>query len=384
MAVGVTGAAIVLALAGCGDDEVVLGDEVLALYVSPQSSTSGLLNDDGRVYLIDADGSHQEIETSVMDVGELEWTEDGLHFADSESDYRLDRSGLEVVESPKPDMQASLHDMGDVVVGIYNEGLVDEMDYQMRLVEAGPQDSTSAAITGVIGAVSRCDDTLYGVGQATGPFLEEYPPGADGAPSWVLYELWPGPQQVIGAADRASADDVASDAPCDDGVIYSLNVASDDPSTLVDARHVLVSWDTRTGERTETDLVSASGDRIALDVDGLWQFDSASLVDGELRWMFSDGVVRSTDVASGVTEPVVETGLTEDAPGSAVRTAFAGDLLFALAFPGEGGGDGPVLHQFSLETGSGEVLFTASGIDPVVSPDMVPRGIAISPEVGSD
>lgn len=384
LAAGTTGVALALVLTGCGDDDVALEDKVLALYMSPQAKTSGILDRTGHVHLFAAEGSVETIDTAVMDVGQLEWTDDGLYFADSENDYRLDGSGLTVTESPKPDMQASLHDMGDVVVGIYNDGLVGELDYRMSLVESGVETSTATSISGVITTVARCDDALYGVGQATGPFLEDHPLTSAGSPAWVVYEVWPGPQRVVGVPETIVDDSsYSSDAPCEDGTFYTLAPTSDDPSTLVDPRHALMSWDTRTGERTETDLVTPAGDRLDLDVDGVWHVDSSSLVDGRLLSLYSDGVVRSTDVATGATEELFATGLTSEAPGSDLLTAFAGDDLYVLHFPGEGGEGDVAFYRYSTESGSEELLFTTSEIDPVVAGNLIPRGLAISPELSN-
>ena len=40
-------------------------------------------------------------------------------------------------------------------------------------------------------------------------------------------------------------------------------------------------------------------------------------------------------------------------------------------------------YRYSTESGSEELLFTTSEIDPVVAGNLIPRGLAISPELSN-
>ncbi|GAB3174667.1 hypothetical protein GCM10027059_47230 [Myceligenerans halotolerans] len=393
-----------LALAGCqgpGEPEpfrlgesvepeaaVRLGDARLAFYLSPQYTSLAEGHDEAFVVLAGADGSTRAIRTTGMDGGRLAWTGEGLFFADAERDYLLDESGLSATPSAKPDGQVSLHQVGDAVVGLYNEGFTEDGGYREHVVEHRDGASASRPVEGAFWTVARCEDAVYGWTRAMGPALEEYPAGADGGAPALLTRLWPGDAEVVATAPVAAdaPDDTASDAPCADGVVHVLTAVpygEADADGVRPPRTVLRSWDTGSGERTDHELVDTAGEPLGLMVDDMLfaQYDGASVAGGELRWLGADGTVRATELGSGRTRELFAAA---DPGGDQVvaerRAVFARDAMFVLEIPRDPAGD-LVLVRHAGDDGAREELLRVAGVAGELGVDMVLRGVALPPEL---
>ncbi len=308
-------------LAGCGGtaslqerevsrDEVRLGDAVFAAFLSPQS-VSFSRGTTGYLLLVDKDGEFRTLRTEPMDNGQPVWTSDGLFFADSSHDFLLDDEGLSVVQSPKPDYQNALLEVGGSVVGVYNHGFVGDSGYRDVVVAYSEGASTTTAVEGDYGIVADCDGELVGWSEVPGTLAEsEGLPELDDESSTtrsVLSRLWPTDQEVLGVHDaEGSAGTAVVEAPCLDGVVHVLGsrtVGEQDSTGAYAMAPVLLSWSTVTGERVSHDLVDGMGEVLPLTVDHLSQaqYGSASVEAGALRWLAPDGVVYSTELATGVT-----------------------------------------------------------------------------------
>lgn len=378
---------VVLDRAGVPEDEAALGDAVLAMYLSPQSSSFARGRDTGYVVLVDADSTVRTLATGGMDTGLLHWSEDGLFFADPERDYLLTADGLTTTPSPKTNAQVSLHRIGSRHVAVYNDGFTDEGGYRTELVVQERGRAELAPREGMPWTVARCGDSLVGVQEATGPLEREYPPDAEGIRPRLLVRLWPGNPEVLAAVPATHDEplDSATDAPCLDGVVHVLThrpYGEPDADGVRPRRHVVLAWDTGSGELTYHGLVDEAGEPLALDEEATTfaQYGADSVVDGELRWFGPDGVVRGTDLATGRTRDLVATTSRVDDTNSAVAVLTERDA-FALDVPDDDLAQDMVLTRYPLDGGEPEEVVRVTGVNAERTVNLVLRGIAVGPHV---
>lgn len=392
------GCVVVGILAGCSgvaalrDHEVEpedarLGDAVVAFFLSPQS-LSFSHGATGYLVLVDADGRYRALLTEPMDVGRPVWTDDGLFFADSGHDYLLSDDGLSVVESVKPDYQNALLEIDGSTVGVYNHGFVGESGYRDVLVAHTAGKSTATPLEGDFGIVADCAGVLVGWTEIAGTIpedagLPELPDTSETVRS-VLSRLWPGEQTALGIhEDEGSASTGAVAAPCLDGVVHVLGsrrIGAADGTGGYAMVPVLLSWDTETGERVSRDLVDHDGHRLDLSTDEISsaQYSSASVADGRLRWLAPSGGVFSTELATGVTKELFDTGISIWG-GRSASALFTDDDLFVLASPTDY--RGPLeLQRFALADGAADQVLSVDGITSALSVNLVLRGVAVAPE----
>lgn len=395
----VAGCIVVGIVAGCSgvsalrDHEVEpedahLGDAVVAFFLSPQSVTFSH-GSTGYLVLVDADGHYRVLLTEPMDVGRPVWTDDGLFFADSGHDYLLSDDGLSVVESVKPDYQNALLEIDGSMVGVYNHGFVGESGYRDVLVAHTAGRSTTTPLEGDFGVVADCAGVLVGWTEIAGTIPEdagmpELPDTSETVRS-VLSRLWPGDQTVLGThEDEGSAGTGVVTAPCLDGIVHVLGsrrVGAADSTGGYGMAPVLLSWDTETGERVSRDLVDHDGGRLDLSTDEISsaQYGSASAADGRLRWLAPSGGVFSTELATGVTTELFDTGISLW-DGRSASTLFTEDDLYVLASPTDS--RGPLeLQRFALADGASDQVVSVDGITSALSVHLVLRGVAVAPEV---
>jgi hypothetical protein len=369
-------------------DEIQLGDAVLAAFLSPQS-VSFSRGTTGYLVLVDKDGEFRTLLTEPMDNGQPVWTNDGLFFADSAHDFLLDGAGLSVVESAKPDYQNGLVEVGGAVVGVYNHGFTGESGYRDVVVTFADGVSEATAVEGDYGVVADCGGELVGWSEVPGTLAESDDlvdlDDESSTTRSVLSRLWPGEQTVLGVHDaEGSAGMAVVEAPCLDGVVHVLGsrtVGEQDSTGAYAMAPVLLSWSTVTSEQVSHDLVDEDGEVLPLTVDHLSQaqYSSTSVAAGALRWLAPDGVVHSTDLATGVTRELFDTGISQW-DGRSASSAFTGDDLYVMAGPSDS--EGPLeLLRFGLTDGSSEVVLTVDGVSSSLSVDLVLRGVALDPTV---
>lgn len=303
-------------------DAAALGGTEVAVYLSEQwrdFDARGLGT--GYVVLIDGDGGVRAIRTAGMDEGLLLWTERGLAFSDVESDFLLADS-LRVTASPKRgSQQALISGPDDSMIGLYNEGFT-ETGYLEHAVTTTDTGAISREVEGYYQVTGSCDGTLFGLAEPMGEYAEAAarlgPLQADaqyGYPTLMLSQLSgtsDGRERVVDMEAVKESNQWGSDAPCRDGELVYLAITYDADGTQ---RASLRVWSTRTGEQVERTLVTPDGEPIP--VDEFAGFDlrpTALALRGEqLDWLGVDGVLSSTNLATGVTEALfaVETfGLT--------------------------------------------------------------------------
>lgn len=378
---------VVLDRASVPESDVALGDAVLAMYLSPQSYSFANGYDTGYVVLVDADGTVRTLVTGGMDTGLLHWSEDGLFFADPERDYLLTADGLTTTASPKTNAQVSLHRVGTRHVAVYNDGFTEQGGYRTELVVHEGGRSELAPHEGMPWTVARCGDQLVGIQEATGPLEREYPPDGDGIRPRLLVRLWPGTPDVLARVPATHDEplDGAPDAPCLDGVVHVLTYrpyGEPDADGVRARRHVVLAWDTVSGDLDHHELVDEAGEPLALDGDAtsFAQYGADSLVDGELRWFGPDGVVRGTDLATGRTRELVATTSRVDDTNSAVAVLSERDA-FVLDVPDDDLAQDMVLTRYPLDGDEPAEVLRVAGVNAERTVHLVLRGIAIAPHV---
>lgn len=288
-------------------DELQLGDTVVALALSPRAD--GVAADQsGYVVLVQPDGSIEVIETSGMENAQLDWTADGLIFADTQYDYFLADS-LTRIPSPKTNFQEGLFGMRSsdgqpTIVGVYNQGQgEDQFEYVNETVVSTADSADHSEIEGAYFLVGRCDDRVAGVGQTSGEYLQ----GEYRSDDWFerthmlawLTGTDDGQEDVVSVKVGPVSGIAADDAPCVDNTLFYLAEFTDAGGGPDLALH---AWNLDSGERQELPIRDESGlalnDQEALPYS---QYGSSSIRNGNLEWMDGVGRVWQTSLESGVT-----------------------------------------------------------------------------------
>ncbi|WP_084959529.1 hypothetical protein [Thermoactinospora rubra] len=324
------------------ETKVRLGDAVMAFFVGPQNSEMyspvGEVHEPGYLVLVDADGSFRAVKTKRMDMMTPVWSGHGLYFADEGSDYRLTASGLTRVANPKITAQNLMFALPkDGSVGVYNNGFGANGGYSNQVAVTTEGDARLYDVQGNYFTGASCDGQIFGLTNRPGTHESEAAklPGmtstADpAARPQMLARLYPqsagGGEKVIAWRPHFGGGTPAGQVPCHDGVITFLSWDTD-----ADGREQprIVSWDTVSGDYQAHPLIFDDATKLDFDDFGYIVQDRQ---DGQLHWVYADGRVFSTDVATGKTATLFNTAL-----GTGVTRpmqtlfAFSGTQLHALS-----------------------------------------------------
>lgn len=364
-------------------------DVVMAMYLSPQTFEWGA---PGYVLLIDKGGQVSAIRTSGMDVADMVWDENGLFFSDTERDYRLDKSGLTTWDSPKTNLQIAMYSQpnGDSYVGVYNLGF-GGTDSPFSYIEQVVHTSNDGAVRydapGYSTLTAQCGDEVFSVHEIGEPYLERAqvmgakPRGAP-PPYWpdMLSKIYPSPQtwpDAIRATDSVGmiAYGYAFRATCRGTRIISVNGGG-----VYHSPHVVV-WPTVGGSPEFQLIRGPQGEVLKLEDDVAMAATSAdwSRIDGELIWFGGDGIVRATDVITGFTVELWDSG-TDMRRLPFNKVAFQDSDVYVLSTVGENSSTPFVkLRVHDLESGTTREILTMKLDVGKVGSTLVARDMEIRP-----
>ncbi|MDR1791004.1 MAG: hypothetical protein LBR20_05025 [Propionibacteriaceae bacterium] len=379
-------------LAGCypvgggqtmDESEVKLGDTVLALYATTQSMDEVSV---GYVMLFDAEGEVKQIQTKGMDNGMIGWDDNGLFFADTERDFRLDQDGLTAWESPKSDFQDALFRKpdGSGYVALYNLGFDDDLGYTDQVVDTTGNSSQVYEMVGWQRVAGWCDGSMYGISEAAGPYIPLAQ--AQGATEretafyWpdVLTQLYPKPDSAEAAYRSVRPDQnitetayYAQTNSCSDGSLITINEDDTTDKGWVSSVTVWpVDGGTPVTHEMDIDPEIASFAQTAS-----WSPDPQHVV-----WLGGDGIVRSTNTTDGTSTELWDSETDFGATGSSQAT-FVGDTVFIFHPTGEANDGNMQLTSHNLTTGeTRDILTTSHGVGDDRFP-LLPRGIAVNPNL---
>jgi hypothetical protein len=372
--------------------EAKLGDTVLAFYLSPDSEigTSKAENRPAYLVLVQADGSKKLIETSGMREPHIAWSGRGLFFSDDTRDYILGKDGLASFENKKSSLQQSAFALPDDkgFLAVYNEGF-SESGYRNQVAVTTSAGSQLYQVEGNYYMNALCGGVLNGIATQSGTHL---PASADvpgmrskvdtSAEPELLSQLYPateGREKVLNWRAAFNAGDHNRHVPCHNGVITFLSDYADADGK---PHMTIVSWDTTTGEYTEQPLVDAQKRPITDELSDPETFsqksyDARAARDGHLEWLAGDGRIMSTDIASGVTVPRFDTGLTSDSNSSS-QAAFTEQSIHLIQETFDG--RTPVkIKQFDRATGKLVTEIAVSGLAEQLGLEFNLRSIAVPP-----
>lgn len=351
---------------------VSLGEAQVALFISPQ--TPDFIGQ-GRVVLIDPDGSHRSVKTSGMDVGGLSWTHRGLWWADTKGAHRLNDS-LHSVSGPRPNMQQGIWELPDgTVLSLYNDGWDGKVYLEPVRIDTA-ESSRQVDAYGRQRVTALCGEALYGVAEVNGPIGAPIVHPAPREPNlrWMITRLAgarEGQGQVlIGSIDMPQAGFSGETVPCR-GTTMAFIASPDDerlPTTVV-------SIDVATGRSISKPLVDEYGHTLAprgYDV----IFGESALDASGLVWFSGDGLVRHTELATGVTRVLWDSGLAQSETIDP-RAQITGQEILILERPVDT--DLPLrLHRCTLLSGHCKVQ-QIDGINNLTDIHNIIRGFAVRP-----
>lgn len=349
---------LTFALTGCswGNSETntpeALGEAEYALCFSAPSSDMDGKHQDGKVVLVEKDGSFSQVPTWGMDQCSLEWTSAGLFFSDMKKDYRFSADGLDSVDSVKTDSQyAMLATEPGTAVGLFNLGFT-ESGYATQVVTTDGASSSLEVVEGGYFIAAQCEGTVFGIGLATGPYSETGDPDTEPMVLNQLTGTTDGKEKNIGSSTQAREGTVLGDAPCVDGKIYYI---SDERRSGLGApsQAVLSIWDTKTGEYESTALHTTQNMEpfISEDGTGLPQVTQHSVKNGTLEWYGVEDSIMSTDLVTGTTErKFAVSGLSDNSASS--KAIFTDTEVVILA----DNNDGSPYRIFRYDRTTGEEL----------------------------
>jgi hypothetical protein len=367
---------------GGGPSETRIGDAVLAFYVSPQAPIADA-SGPAFVVLVDADGSTRSIETAGMDNGQLDWSIEGLHFADVDNDYVLG-DDLRIAPSPKTDLQQAMFATeGSGSIGLYNEGL-GSTGYVETVVLTDASGASSADVSGAYEVTAMCGGDLFGVAPTALPPTQDAEGASEdtGREELALARLSgtiDGGEEIIATVPDEGSVQIAAAAPCGEGIMRSLvGLGSGDGWT----RSIVRSWDTATGEVSDRPLTDVDGRPLAPSTEDVLfaQYDEGSMRNGRFEWLAAAGRIMSTDPATGVTvERFAVGGRSTGAEN--VSSVFADDRIWIVSDAQDGEG---TLTVFAYDRASGTEIdrFVVQSADGAERPDLVLRDAAARPAVG--
>lgn len=353
-------------------EKVQLGDTVIAFTVGPSNHemSSSFNADDhpGYVVLIDDRGNVSTIETTPTDLASLAWNERGLHFADDQHDYRLDAAGLTVVDNPKSYWQNLMFalDTGETV-GVFNDGHTEDGYANQVAVTAGEHSETYAVEGNYFGGAD-CNGQVFGLAADPGTHATEAAalPGmrSDDATATphMLARLYPpsssGREEVIAWRDAFDVT-VSGALPCIEDELVFLAA---DKNAEGNVQAAVVSWNVDTGESRSVPV--SFTDTAPLDpyIVSSADYNALSLADGRLSWVADDGRVFTTDVETGATEAMFDTGLDHQVGGDQTSIwTFSESKIHAIEQDYRNEDEPVTYHTFDRVTG--ETTSFPIGID---------------------
>jgi hypothetical protein len=333
------------------ENEVKLGDAVMAFFVGPQNSEMytpvGEVHEPGYLALVNADGSFYAVKTKRMDMMRPIWSDHGLYFADESSDYHLTASGLTKIESPKTTAQNLMFVLPNGgSVGIYNGGDGDHGGYNNQVAVTTEGGARLYNVQGNYFTGARCDDRIFGLTDTLGTHEHEARelPGMtstvdpDASPQ-MLALLYPadGGEKVVAWRPHFGSGTPGGQVPCHDGVITFLSWDIDAEGR---EQPKIVSWDTDTGDHQAYPLTFDDGTKLDSEDFGYvvqdWQ-------DGQLHWVYADGRVFSTDSTTGKTTTLFDTSLGTGARRP-VKTLYAFSDIHLHTFSAIRGAEGDITY----------------------------------------
>lgn len=322
-----------------------------------------------------------------MDTGRLNWTSEGLFFADTERDYLLNES-LQSWDNPKPNLQDLALETPEGILSVYNDGFDGEVYTETVTLSGSGGPETTHTIDGYNQIFALCDQDLVGIAELSGPDLTTAATDAGliDKPSvgdLMLTRLYPSratPQETLASAVHSEAGAFTHGlVPCTDGVVtYFWTPENDSGAGLT----TVTRWNTRTGKRSSAILTMPDQTRLTWNNDGLNPFSGTVYApdldaDGRLVWFGGDGVMRATDPDSGLTTELWRSPLPAE-PRDPTSIRFAGSDLLLLEVPSDL--DQPVvLHRFDILSGQDDIVVTIPELNRRTSLDLVVRGVAVRP-----
>ncbi|WP_435299960.1 hypothetical protein [Timonella sp. A28] len=300
---------LVVVASGCslGESKIpaaeALGEAEYALCFSEQSRDIVDDGEYGKVVLVNEGGGMSQVSTQGMDVCSMAWADKGLFFSDRSADFRVDADGVTRFDSPKTDSQYSMLAVSpDTAVGLYNYGFTDG-GYTTQVVTTTSSGSTLKEVEGGYYTWSQCDGTVFGMGEATGPYSVTGEPDTEPILLNQVTGTADGKEKNIGSTRMLSFAPPVPDAPCVDGKILFISDARDD-TPGAPAQPVLSIWDTTTGayEQIALDSDPALGPLLQDDGTGGPQTTAHSVRNGKIEWFGAENSIMSTDLKTGHTE----------------------------------------------------------------------------------
>ncbi|BCJ68470.1 hypothetical protein [Polymorphospora rubra] len=299
------------------ESEVRLGDAVMAFFVGPQNSEMytaiGEVHEPGYLILVYADGSFRAVKTKRMDMMAPAWSGHGLYFADESHDYHLTTSGLTKTENPKVNAQNLMFALSTGgSVGVYNGGHGASGGYSNQVSAAVGEDPQVYDAQGNYFTGAHCDGQIFGITnrpgnhQGAAPKLSGLTSAAapDASPQ-MLARLYPadGGEKVVAWRPHFGGGTPAGQVPCLDGVITFLSWDTDASGRQ---EPKIISWNTATGDHQAHPLTFDDATELSFEDFGYAVQDSQG---GQLHWVYADGRVFSTDIATGKTVTNFDTAL---------------------------------------------------------------------------
>lgn len=301
--------------------QATLGDAVLAFQIGPATDEMftplGRVHRPGYMVLVNADGSFRALKTRGMDMGKVAWSDEGLYFSDERTDFHLSADGLKSSDSPKATAQ-NLHFTlsGGGAVGVYNHGHTGGGGYLNQVTIATASGTRMYEVQGNYFDGANCDGQIYGISSDPGTHRGKATavPGMTSkadptAVPQLLTRLYPpseqGSEEPIAWRPGFDSITMLGEQPCHRGRISFFSWDRDADGSQ---HSRVVTWDTRTGDYHQRALTFADGTKLASGPFGVGTFDH-SLRNGRLDWVYGDGRVFSTDVATGATTELFSTGL---------------------------------------------------------------------------
>ncbi|MDX6738548.1 hypothetical protein [Actinocorallia sp. A-T 12471] len=318
----------VFARAAVPASEARLDDAVLAFHVGPANDEMftplGRVHKPGFLVLVAQDGSIRTIRTAAMDQATLAWSSHGLYFSDENTDYVLDQDGLTGFRNPKApgqNLNFALRDGG--AIGVYNKGGT-EGGYLNQVTVTTDTGSRLYDVQGNYFNGADCDGQIFGLSGDPGSHLSASAsiPGmsskADpGASPQMLARLYPpsptGAEELVAWRPSFDAVVVPGQLPCHRDKIIFLSWDRDADGS----QHPrVVTWNTRTGHYRHRPLTFPDNTKLSFEPFGLSSYGPHSLRDDHLDWIYADGRVFSTNIATGRTTELFTTNLPRQIGGT--------------------------------------------------------------------
>ncbi|CAM3137711.1 hypothetical protein [Stackebrandtia soli] len=298
--------------------------------------------------LVREDGSFVTTRVGDLIGGDIDWTSDGVFFSDADSDYQLDERGLSTSPSVKRGSEQLSHSLvgPEIHVGLYNVGFEGSDGYVTEVVVSGER-TEAYDVQGAYYDHAVCDGVLFGISSEAGVNADKY----DGdKPDDVefLAQLFPsvnGKESLVGWKDTASLSASGPILACEDGVISYVAVS--EKGSLDTDPALLVNWDTRTGDVVELPLVTGPGEFLTNGEIGMARSAHRSIRDGNLQWIDGAGMLWSTDLKTGATDPHFDTSMSFENGLGATKTVFTGDSVVVFTEQADGGARVVVLDRLT-------------------------------------